>query len=72
MVPGKLSSVEKVYVSVGTGYILEKTVEDANTFFSNQTSLLDANIKAIRSQAMSLEDQLLPVQRVRNNDGLHN
>ena len=64
LVPGKLDNVEHVYVSVGTGYVVEKTVEDATSFISNQTNMLSGSIKAIRSQAMSIEDQLVPLQRV--------
>ena len=64
LVPGKLDNVEHVYVSVGTGYVVEKTVDDATSFFSNQTNMLSGSIKAIRSQAMSIEDQLVPLQRM--------
>ena len=64
LIPGKLENVDHVYVSVGTGYVVEKTVEDATTFFTNQANMLSGSIKTIRSQAMSIEDQLVPLQRV--------
>ena len=64
LIPGKLDNVDHVYVSVGTGYVVEKTVEDATTFFTNQANMLSGSIKMIRSQAMSIEDQLVPLQRV--------
>ncbi|CBK24901.2 uncharacterized protein [Blastocystis hominis] len=64
LIPGKLDNVDHVYVSVGTGYVVEKTVEDATTFFTNQANMLSGSIKTIRSQAMSIEDQLVPLQRM--------
>lgn len=64
LIPGKLDNVDHVYVSVGTGYVVEKTVEDATAFFTNQANMLSGSIKTIRSQAMSIEDQLVPLQRV--------
>ncbi|KAG0217785.1 Prefoldin subunit 5, partial [Mortierella sp. GBA43] len=33
-VPGKLANVEKVVVDIGTGYYVEKTVEDAIKFYN--------------------------------------
>ena len=48
MVPGKVENVDHVYVSIGANYVVEKT----------------ASIKSVRSQAMSLEDQLYPVRKM--------
>lgn len=64
MVPGKVENVDHVYVSIGANYVVEKTVDDANQFFSKQKTMLDASIKSVRSQAMSLEDQLYPVRKM--------
>ena len=64
MVPGKLDCTDHVFVSVGAGYVVEKTIEDAKTFFSNQLSLLDGTIKTIRSQIMSVEDQMYSIKKV--------
>lgn len=64
MVPGKLENVDHVYVSIGANYVVEKTVDDANQFFSKQKTMLDGSIKSVRSQAMNLEDQLYPVRKM--------
>lgn len=64
MMPGKLESVDHVYVSVGAGYVVEKTVADAHEFFQAKTKLIEPNIKQIRNQAMSVEEQLPIVQQV--------
>ena len=64
MVPGKLKNVDHVYVSIGANYVVEKTVEDAEAFFSKQKTMLDGSIKSVRSQAMSIEDQIFPVKKM--------
>ena len=64
MMPGKLESVDHVYVSVGAGYVVEKTVGDATEFFQAKTKLIEPNIKQIRNQAMSVEEQLPIIQKV--------
>ena len=64
MVPGKLDCTDHVFVSVGAGYVVEKTVEDANKFFSDQLNLLDGTIKTMRSQIMSVEDQMYAIKKV--------
>ena len=64
LLPGKLDTTENVFVSVGAGYVVEKTVPDAQDYFSSQTNLLDGSIKTMRSQAMSIEDQMYAVKKV--------
>lgn len=64
MVPGKLNSTSNVFVSVGAGYVVEKTTSDAQEFFKSQATLLEGSIKSVRSQAMSLEDQIYAIQKV--------
>lgn len=71
MVPGKLESVEHVFVSVGGGYVVEKTVADAREFFQTKSTLLEPNVKSIRSQAMSIEEQLPIVKQVCVNEAIH-
>lgn len=66
MVPGKLDSTSNVFVSVGAGYVVEKTTSDAKEFFKSQSTLLEGSIKSVRSQAMSLEDQIYAIQKVRS------
>ena len=64
LLPGKLDVTDYVFVSVGAGYVVEKTVPDAQDYFSSQTNLLDGSIKTMRSQAMSIEDQMYAVKKV--------
>lgn len=64
LLPGKLDTTENVFVSVGAGYVVEKTVPDAQDYFSSQANLLDGSIKTMRSQAMSIEDQMYAVKKV--------
>lgn len=64
MVPGKLDCTDHVFVSVGAGYVVEKTIDDAKTFFTDQLNLLDGTIKTMRSQIMSVEDQMYSIKKV--------
>ena len=64
LLPGNLDVTDHVFVSVGAGYVVEKTVPDAQEYFSSQHNLLDGNIKTMRSQAMSIEDQMYAIKKV--------
>lgn len=64
MVPGKLESVDHVFVSVGAGYVVEKKVEDACEFFKEKTRIIEPSLKSMRNQAMGVEEQLPIIQRV--------
>ena len=64
MVPGKLESVDHVFVSVGAGYVVEKKVEDAREFFKEKTRISEPSLKAMRNEAMGVEEQLAISQRV--------
>ena len=64
MVPGKLENVDHVFVSVGAGYVIEKSVEEAREFFKAKSGIIEPNIKSLRNQAMSVEEQLPIVQQV--------
>ena len=66
MVPGKLENVDHVFVSVGAGYVIEKSVEEAREFFKAKSGIIEPNIKSLRNQAMSVEEQLPIVQQVSN------
>ncbi len=64
MVPGKLESVDHVFVSVGAGYVVEKKVEDAREFFKEKTRIIEPSLKSMQNQAMGVEEQLPIIQRV--------
>ncbi|XP_047440138.1 prefoldin subunit 5 [Mugil cephalus] len=47
-VPGTLSDVEHVLVNVGTGYYVEKNVEDSKAFFKRKIDFLTKQIEKIQ------------------------
>ncbi|XP_034022598.1 prefoldin subunit 5 [Thalassophryne amazonica] len=47
-VPGTLNDVEHVFVDVGTGYYVEKNVEEAKTFFKRKVDFLTKQIEKIQ------------------------
>ncbi|KAG0308626.1 subunit of tubulin prefoldin [Dissophora globulifera] len=48
-VPGKLSNVEKVVIDIGTGYYVEKTVEDAIKFYNSKVAFVKENLEKIQA-----------------------
>jgi len=44
-VPGTLADVDKVMVDVGTGFYVEKSVKEAETFYKGKVGELGANLK---------------------------
>ncbi|ETE71705.1 Prefoldin subunit 5 [Ophiophagus hannah] len=47
-VPGKLSDVSHVLLDVGTGYYVEKTVDEAKDFFKRKIDFLTKQIEKIQ------------------------
>ncbi|XP_077185242.1 prefoldin subunit 5 [Paroedura picta] len=47
-VPGKLSDVGQVLIDVGTGYYVEKSVEDARDFFKRKIDFLTKQMEKIQ------------------------
>ncbi|XP_060108188.1 prefoldin subunit 5 [Heteronotia binoei] len=47
-VPGKLSDVGQVLIDVGTGYYVEKSVEDAKDFFKRKIDFLTKQMEKIQ------------------------
>ncbi|XP_016371457.1 prefoldin subunit 5 [Onychostoma macrolepis] len=47
-VPGKLNDVDHVLVDVGTGYFVEKNVEDGKEFFKRKIDFLTKQIEKIQ------------------------
>ena len=48
-VPGTLASHNKVLVDIGTGFFVEKTTEDAKSFYQDKTKELGQNLKDLES-----------------------
>lgn len=42
--PGKISERNSVLVDVGTGYYVEKSLEQAQTFYSNKVKFVETNM----------------------------
>ncbi|XP_078063818.1 prefoldin subunit 5 [Mustelus asterias] len=47
-VPGKLDNVDVVLIDVGTGYYVEKTVEEARDFFKRKVEFLTKQIEKVQ------------------------
>ncbi|XP_072308894.1 prefoldin subunit 5 [Eucyclogobius newberryi] len=47
-VPGKLNDVDRVLVDIGTGYYVEKNVDDAKGFFKRKIDFLTKQIEKIQ------------------------
>jgi len=46
-VPGSLSNIQSVLVDVGTGYYVEKDVEDARVFLKERMEMVQGNINKV-------------------------
>ncbi|KAI8379684.1 prefoldin, alpha subunit [Radiomyces spectabilis] len=63
-VPGKLSNVEKVIVDIGTGYYVEKSVEDASKFYDNKTEFVKKNLEKLQESITSKQSTLRAIINV--------
>ena len=63
-VPGQLADAEHVLVDVGTGYFVEKTAEDAQTFYSGKIEELGKNIKDLEEVVNAKASNLRVVEEV--------
>ncbi|XP_074114504.1 prefoldin 5 [Cotesia typhae] len=52
-VPGRISDTENVLVDIGTGYFVEKNVEDAKNYFSRRVAYVTEQMEKI--QVLGLE-----------------
>ncbi|KAF9997676.1 subunit of tubulin prefoldin [Modicella reniformis] len=57
-VPGKLTNVEKVIVDIGTGYYVEKTVEDAVKFYNSKVDFVKQNLDKIQATVATKQGNL--------------
>ncbi|KAF9113822.1 subunit of tubulin prefoldin [Mortierella sp. AM989] len=57
-VPGKLASVDKVIVDIGTGYYVEKTTEDAIKFYNSKVDFVKENLEKIQTTVTQKQGNL--------------
>ncbi|KAF2486792.1 Prefoldin [Neohortaea acidophila] len=63
-VPGKLADTEHVIVDVGTGFYVEKTTKDAETFYNAKVEELGKNIKDLETIVNGKANNLRMVEEV--------
>lgn len=63
-VPGKLADSEHVLVDVGTGFFVEKTTDDAQTFYTGKIEELGKNIKDLENIVNGKANNLRVVEEV--------
>lgn len=51
-VPGRLADLEHVMVDIGTGYFVEKTIEDAQNYFSRRVAYVTEQIGKVQLLGM--------------------
>lgn len=63
-VPGKLANTEHVIVDVGTGYFVEKSVDNAQKFYAEKVEELGKNIKDLETIVNGKANNLRIVEEV--------
>lgn len=63
-VPGKLASTKHVLVDVGTGFYVEKTTDDAITFYNGKIEELAGNIKELENVVNGKANNLRMIEEV--------
>lgn len=63
-VPGKLASTSHVLVDVGTGFYVEKTTDDAITFYTGKVDELAGNIKELENVVNGKANNLRMIEEV--------
>ncbi|KAM0702628.1 hypothetical protein Q7P35_010059 [Cladosporium inversicolor] len=63
-VPGKLASTSHVLVDVGTGFYVEKTTDDALTFYNGKVEELAGNIKELENVVNGKANNLRMIEEV--------
>ncbi|KAM0696998.1 hypothetical protein Q7P36_003069 [Cladosporium allicinum] len=63
-VPGKLASTSHVLVDVGTGFYVEKTTDDALTFYNGKIEELAGNIKELENVVNGKANNLRMIEEV--------
>lgn len=62
--PGKLADTEHVLVDVGTGFYVEKSTADAQTFYNGKIEELGKNIKDLENIVNGKAQNLRMVEEV--------
>jgi prefoldin alpha subunit len=63
-VPGTLTDTENVIVDVGTGFYVEKSTKDAETFYNGKIEELGSNIKDLENIVNGKGNNLRMVEEV--------
>jgi len=63
-VPGKLASTSHVLVDVGTGFYVEKSTDDALTFYNGKVDELAGNIKELENVVNGKANNLRMIEEV--------
>lgn len=63
-VPGKLASTSHVLVDVGTGFYVEKSTDDALTFYNGKIEELAGNIKELENVVNGKANNLRMIEEV--------
>ncbi|KAI9309383.1 prefoldin, alpha subunit [Cunninghamella echinulata] len=63
-VPGKLSNVEKVIVDIGTGYYVEKSVDDASKFYNEKVDFVKKNLAKLEENITGKQNSLRAIVNV--------
>ena len=61
-VPGTLAGYDKVLVDVGTGFFMEKSTDDAKTFYQSKTKELEQNLKDLEGVLQGKANNLRVVE----------
>ncbi|KAJ3329975.1 subunit of tubulin prefoldin [Blyttiomyces sp. JEL0837] len=56
-VPGKLADVDHVIVDVGTGYMMEKTIDEAKEFYKGKVTYLREKLEQLQETITMREQQ---------------
>ncbi|ORX60966.1 Prefoldin alpha subunit [Piromyces finnis] len=70
-VPGQLVNKDKLIVDVGTGYYVEKNLDDTKKFFEKKNTFLKENLKKLQDSIISRQDQnksIIEVLQVKLNE----
>ena len=57
-VPGETTTVDSVIVDVGTGYFIEKSVEEAQAFLTRKMALIESQAQNVQSAAQFKQQNL--------------
>ncbi|KAI8066710.1 prefoldin, alpha subunit [Gongronella butleri] len=63
-VPGKLSNVEKVIVDIGTGYYVEKSIDDASKFYKEKVDYVKSNMGKLEKNITDKQNSLRAIVSV--------